>query len=263
VSAHESHSATGTSARSRYAELTADGRHRELLAVGGVGVSVFVVAALAVGWQIGLAVGFWGAGAVLIYQWRAERAASWADAERRMTRLLAPLTHHGHVVLEDRALPETRAHLDHLVIGPTGVIVVDSKNWQHKRVVTGARGRIHIGRVSGRTAVRTAVFESGLVHDALARELGWAVPVAAVLAVHGARLPNWRSPSVNGVPLVKAAKVRHWIQSRPAKLTGTEVAEIAEAAERIFAPYETLRSEAHQQHPPTTRPGITRIDPAE
>lgn len=263
MSAHESPAETGTSARSRYAELTADGRHRELLAVGGVGAAFFVVAALAVGWQIGLAVGFWGAGAVLIYQWRAERAASWAAAEHRMTRLLAPLTHHGHVVLEDRALPGTRAHLDHLVIGPSGVIVVDSKNWQHKRVVTGARGRIHIGRVSGRTAVRTAVFESGLVHDALARELGRAVPVDAVLAVHGARLPNWRSPSVNGIPLVKAAKVRHWIQARPTELSGTEVAEISEAAERIFMPYETLRPEAHQPRPRATRPDIARIDPAE
>ena len=232
------------SASDRYAELRAENTQRELLMVGAAGAVVFVVAALAGGWQLGLALGFWAAGAMLIYQWRTERVASWASAEHRMSRLLAPLTHHGYVLLADRALPGTRAHLDHLVIGPSGVIVVDSKNWQHKRVVTGLRGRIHVGRITGRTAVRTAVFESSIVHEALSRELGRDVRVDAVLAVHGARLPSWRSPSVNGIPLIKAIKVRPWIQARPAELSASEVAEIAEVAQRAFKPYDTL----HQAH---------------
>lgn len=190
------------------------------------------------GWRIGLAAAFWAAGGTLIYRARIDRSSSWASSEHRMTRLLAPLTHHGHVVLADRALPGSKAHLDHLVIGPSGVILVDSKNWRHRRVITGDRGRIRVGHLPGRTAVRTAVFESGLVHQALAAELGRAVPVDAVLAIHGARLPNWRNPSVNGVPLMQAGKVRHWIQSRPAELSSTEVAQIADAAERVFPPVE-------------------------
>jgi hypothetical protein len=248
VSAQPTPPESTASARDRYAELRAENTQRELLMVAGAGAAVFVVGALASGWQLGLALGFWGAGAVLVYQWRTERVASWASAEHRMSRLLAPLTHHGHVVLADRALPGTRAHFDHLVIGPSGVILVDSKNWQHKRVVTGERGRIHVGRISGRTAVRTAVFESGIVHQVLSRELGRDVPVDAVLAVHGARVPNWRSPSVSGIPLIRATKVRHWIQSRPAEISASEVAEVAEAAQRAFKPYDTLHEADGSDH---------------
>jgi hypothetical protein len=104
-------------------------------------------------------------------------------------------------------------------------------------VVTGWRGRVHIGRVSGRTAVRTAFFESGRVHQALADELGHPVPVDAVLAVHGARMANWRAPAVDGVPLMRADKVRHWIQHRPAEFGTIEVSRIAEIAERVFPPF--------------------------
>jgi Nuclease-related domain len=60
-------------------------------------------------------------------------AVAWrrgAAGERRTTRLLDPLERQGWAVLHDLAVPGSRANLDHLVIGPGGVFVIDSKHYR-------------------------------------------------------------------------------------------------------------------------------------
>jgi Nuclease-related domain len=61
-----------------------------------------------------------------------EQARTWqrgAQGERRTARLLDRLTRDGFVVFHDLAVPGSPANVDHLVIGPTGVFVIDSKQW--------------------------------------------------------------------------------------------------------------------------------------
>jgi len=61
-----------------------------------------------------------------------EQARAWqrgAHGERRTARLLDRLMRDGYVVLHDLAVPGSPANLDHLVIGPSGVFVIDSKQW--------------------------------------------------------------------------------------------------------------------------------------
>jgi hypothetical protein len=60
------------------------------------------------------------------------QARSWqrgAQGERHTARLLDRLTCDGFVVFHDLAVPGSPANVDHLVIGPTGVFVIDSKQW--------------------------------------------------------------------------------------------------------------------------------------
>jgi Nuclease-related domain len=60
-------------------------------------------------------------------------ASAWrqgAAGERRTARLLSPLQQQGWAVLHDLAVPGSRANLDHLVIGPAGVFVIDSKQYR-------------------------------------------------------------------------------------------------------------------------------------
>ena len=121
-------------------------------------------------------------------------AAKWrrgAEGERRTAQLLAPLRHLGWTVLHDRRIPGSAANVDHLVIGPTGVWLVDSKSWRGRVKVLGD-GRLWYGRrcLDGDLRVlRWAAKE-------IDRTLGWhgymAEPpqVQAVLCVHGARLPK-------------------------------------------------------------------------
>jgi hypothetical protein len=60
-----------------------------------------------------------------------------AAGERRTARLLAPLERHGWAVLHDLAIPNSPANIDHLVIGPGGVVVIDSKQYRGSSEWTG------------------------------------------------------------------------------------------------------------------------------
>jgi hypothetical protein len=75
-------------------------------------------------------------------------ASAWrrgAAGERRTARLLAPLERHGWAVLHDLAIPGSQANLDHLMIGPGGVFVVDSKHYRG-RLQLDPSGRLWHGR---------------------------------------------------------------------------------------------------------------------
>jgi hypothetical protein len=60
-----------------------------------------------------------------------EEARNWqrgARGERRTVRQLDRLTRYGWIVFHDLVVPDSRANADHLIIGPAGVFLVDSKN---------------------------------------------------------------------------------------------------------------------------------------
>jgi hypothetical protein len=81
--------------------------------------------------------GLLGVAVAALASWRlrfrpSEQARSWqrgAHGERRTARLLDRLTRDGYVIFHDLAVPGSPANLDHLVIGPTGLFVIDSKQW--------------------------------------------------------------------------------------------------------------------------------------
>lgn len=52
-----------------------------------------------------------------------------ANGERALGRLLNPLREEGIGILHDRRIPGSRANIDHLVIAPYGVFVIDAKNY--------------------------------------------------------------------------------------------------------------------------------------
>ena len=60
-----------------------------------------------------------------------------AAGERSTADAIAPLASEGWRLLHDRRLPGTTANVDHIVIGPGGVWVVETKAWRG-RVVVGA-----------------------------------------------------------------------------------------------------------------------------
>lgn len=50
-----------------------------------------------------------------------------SEGEERVAEVMAPIT--GVAVLHDRLVPGTRANIDHIVVGPAGVFVVDAKKY--------------------------------------------------------------------------------------------------------------------------------------
>ncbi len=132
------------------------------------------------------------------------------------------------MVLHDLGLPGSRANVDHLVIGPTGVWVVDTKAY---RARLEARWRkVLVGSVPLSTAA--VRWEAERVSGVLG------VVARPIVAVHGRGLPR-RGARCDGVRVVLATRlVRRLGRGRRLRpcLTAHQVAELGDLAEsRFFA----------------------------
>jgi len=124
-----------------------------------------------------------------------------AAGERRTARLLDPLEREGWAVLHDLAVPGSRANIDHLVIGPGGVFVIDSKQYRG-RLQLDSSGCLWHGRYPRASTLRAVSFEADQAALILT-DPDVVVVVVPIVAVHGAQVP-WGRVVVNGVPVVAA-----------------------------------------------------------
>jgi len=127
------------------------------------------------------------------------------------------------------AVPGSRANIDHLVIGPGGVFVIDSK--QHRgRLRLDPSGRLWHGRYPLAPALGAVDFEA----DQAARVLTDPdVVVVPIVAVHGAQLP-WGKVVMDGVPVVAARRLPSMLRALPAVLGPERVAVLADQARIRF-----------------------------
>jgi len=147
-----------------------------------------------------------------------------AVGERRTARLLGPLERQGWVVLHDLAIPASRANLDHLVIGPGGVFVVDSKHYRG-RLRLDPSGRLWHGRYPLTAVLRAVSFEA----DRAAQVLADPQVVVPIVAVHGAQVP-WGKVITQGVPVVSARRLPSMLRTLPGVLGPERVAALADQA---------------------------------
>jgi Nuclease-related domain len=161
-------------------------------------------------------------------------AVAWrrgAAGERRTARLLGQLERHGWAVLHDLAVPGSRANLDHLVIGPGGVFVIDSKQYRG-HLQLDRSGRLWHGRYPLAPILRTVSFEADQAAQVLPDP---GVAVAPIVAVHGAQIP-WGMVVVNGVPVVPARRLPSLLRALPPVLGPERVAALAgQARVRLHA----------------------------
>jgi hypothetical protein len=124
--------------------------------------------------------------------------------------------------------PGSRANLDHLVIGPGGVFVIDSK--YRGRLQLDPTGRLWHGRYSLAPTLRAVSFEADRAAQVLTDP---GVVVVPVVAVHGARVP-WGKVVVEGVPVVPARRLPSMLRQLPAVLGPERVAAVASQARIRF-----------------------------
>jgi hypothetical protein len=152
-----------------------------------------------------------------------------AAGERRTARRLASLERRGWAVLHDLAIPGTQANIDHLVIGPGGVLVIDSKQYRG-RLRLDRHGMVWHGRQLLVSALRRVLWAA----DQADEVLGVAeVQVAAVVAVHGASVP-WGLLQADGVTIVPARRLPGLLQALPPMLGPERVAWLAGRARLRF-----------------------------
>lgn len=117
-------------------------------------------------------------------------AARWeigAAAEAQTAGMLRRLEAFGWHILNDRALPGSRANLDHVLVSPCGtaVVVLDTKRWHAQRPTTLVGGRVHCGGEDRHGQIEAVASYAARAARALS------LPSSAVwplLVVHGSRI---------------------------------------------------------------------------
>jgi hypothetical protein len=160
------------------------------------------------------------------------QARAWrrgAVGERRTARLLDPLERHGWAILHDLALPGSRANIDHLMIGPGRVFVIDSKQYRG-RLQLDPSGRLWHGRHPLAPTLGAVSWEADQAAQVLPDP---GVVVLPVVAVHGAQVP-WGKVVTEGVPVVAARRLPSMLRTLPAVLGPERVASLADHARVRF-----------------------------
>ena len=172
--------------------------------VGAAGVTGDVLAAQAGLPRAGLA----GLAVAVLVGWRlrfrpSEQARAWqrgAHGERHTARLLRRVARDGYVVFHDLAVPGSPANVDHLVMGPSGVFVIDSKQWS---------GSVHQGSdgLAWHNHYRLDRTLATIRWQALTLGHLLGVPVAPLICVHGAHIQGG-GLRAQGVAIVPPALLR-------------------------------------------------------
>ncbi|MBP2703146.1 NERD domain-containing protein [Microbispora sp. RL4-1S] len=176
----------------------------------------------------------------LVVAWRLhERTAVWRGKRRgevRTGRLLRlGLRRHGYQVMDGRAVPG-EASIDHLVIGPAGVWIVDNEAWAPDVLIARYGERLFFDEKFGTSVAKGLIGAAGTMAGLLTKETGIEVTIAPVLAVHSGRIKG-RAGLVTGEGLTVAypRKVARWIRSHDeVRLTPDQIELLSRTAARIL-----------------------------
>jgi hypothetical protein len=152
--------------------------------------------------------GLGGLAVAAVVGWRlrfrpSTQARAWqrgAKGERHTARLLERLGRDGYVIFHDLAMPDSPANVDHVVVGPSGVFVIDSKQWTGS-VHQSSDGLIWHDHYRLDRTLATIRWQA----KTLGRLLG--VPVAPLVCVHGAHIQGG-GLHAQGVAIVPATLLR-------------------------------------------------------
>jgi hypothetical protein len=129
-----------------------------------------------------------------------------AAGEERVAKLLAKHLAPAVVVLHDRAIPRSRANIDHIAVASSGVWVIDAKRY---------KGRVAVSRpLLGQAKLTIAGRDRSRLVDGLAGQVALVRDVMAIIApqapIHGAlcfvesELPVLGTLTFKGFPLLYA-----------------------------------------------------------
>lgn len=228
----------GRSARAQARRLGVRQRAARLLAAIVLGVSATVALHWGGGVATPAAMAVVGVGSVVaMWLWRDRGVGRWqagARGEMATARVLGGLGPRW-TVLHDLPVPlsRTAANIDHIVVGPNGVTVIDSKQWS---------GTVRVGRRRLRrdgADVFEVVERQHWCRDAVADlvdRVRAGVPVRAVVVVHGARMRGGllrRRRRVDGVHVVAPQELLSVVRRGRRRLGRRSVVTVARALDRL------------------------------
>ncbi|MDI3390158.1 NERD domain-containing protein [Streptomyces sp. B-S-A8] len=140
-----------------------------------------------------------------------QRWAAGARAERRTGERLERLARRGWPVLLDRSLPRTRANLDALVLLPDGrsAVYIDTKSTRGGGQAALKADTFVLGKSAYPKAIPTVLAEAQAAQQVLG------VPVRAVIAVDGAKVPHGQLKHSSGLTVVSSRDLRSLLTAIP------------------------------------------------
>ncbi|MBO3089436.1 nuclease-related domain-containing protein [Cellulomonas dongxiuzhuiae] len=144
-----------------------------------------------------------------------------AEGERLVAANLAHLERYGWVALHDLRWPgRQRANIDHIAVGPGGIVVIDAKNWSGRVAVTeGDLRQNGYGRASSAEGVSQAAAD---VTALLAPQHRTAVRAVLCLAAQD------QAPTpVQGVDVLGRWQLAEYLLRLPPRLSVFDVADVA------------------------------------
>ncbi len=227
----------GGSARAKFQDL--EGKHIEAVnrrrprilvrgvAIGALGLTLAVLGGTwgVLGASLVFLAVVWTLGALVVLPDGVRAWRTGAVGEEMTAAALATLPASTFVVLHDRRKPGSRANIDHVVIGPTGVWVVETKNYpgslsvrDDELWIAGRRKTAFIDQVKG---------QAGAVSTVLG-----GVPVLPIICVHRADFPLFSRPELRGVRIVGPNGLLDALTGSPVVLRPDEVAGLARLADQ-------------------------------
>lgn len=181
-----------------------------------------------------------------------------AEGERRTAAVLSGLAAHGYVVLDDLSIPGSKANIDHVVVGPTGVTVIETKAYSGN--VRVSQGILWHGRYPLKDEVAAAKFESDKVRSVVER-LGWPVPVRVLMCIHGVDVvPTDPDRSLAPIELCGPLTLLERIEASPVALTPQQVSHVVSVVEQALPPRRV--DIPPPPPPPAAVPGVAVTAPA-
>lgn len=235
---------TGASPQQMYEKFWVESipERRKMRAIkAGVGLVAGILLAVRFSLPGPVLVGLLVAGAVAaadaLWAWKKhEDTAVWRGKRRgevitgRM--LHRRLSRHGYQILGGRAV-RGEASIDHLVIGPGGVWIVDNEAFAPDIELAQYGGRLFFGEKYGRKMAEGLRDMAATLAEVLSRESGIPVTIDPILVVHGGIMRRNAIIIAEGLTLMRAHQVSKIILSRPtAALTEEQVEILARTAAR-------------------------------
>ncbi|WP_291888685.1 nuclease-related domain-containing protein [Cellulomonas sp.] len=151
-------------------------------------------------------------GVILALTDEPQSTSAWARGARGeevLGRRLDALADHGVRLLHDRRIPRTRANIDHIAVGPSGVVVIDAKRYRGRPALRVEGGllrprtsRLMVGSRDCTTLVQGVHRQTALVRGALERAGLADIPVHAMLCFVDA---DW--PLIGGAFVIEGVDV--------------------------------------------------------
>lgn len=164
-----------------------------------------------------------------------------AAGEAATAKAVRPLRFLGYTVLHDRRLPPNSAQgvpqvdIEHLLIGPGGVFLLDSKNWESGPKVQFAEKSLYRGLENQAPILDRVTAEAQALTGALAPRMPAGVTVRPVLVVHIKELrPTPRF--LKGVLVLLPHQFEALFRGMQQVMTASQAESLAGALDRVLAP---------------------------